>query len=157
MTTTSECSARVLLIRILYSRWVHNICLCWSTVYKILIQSNQSYHVYRLRTIRSPLDEYYTGGGILACGLHCRELQWRRMSGKLVRVPADKKRPEMNGAASRRLGNYRKDGNGVIELWWKYYVVAANRSRGRDYASTNGRSSDIKPLAKRVPPDHLLD
>lgn len=60
------------------------------------------------------------------------------MSRKLVRFPADKKRPEMNGAASRRLGNYRKDGNGVIELWWKYYVVAANRNRGRDYASTNG-------------------
>lgn len=62
-TTARERSAKVLLIRILYSSWVHNICLCWSTVYKILIQSNHSYRVYGLRTIRSPLDEYYTGGG----------------------------------------------------------------------------------------------
>lgn len=53
----------------------------------------------------------------------------------------------MNGAASRRLGNYRKAGHGVIELWWNYYVVDVNRNLGRDYASKHGWSSDIKPSA----------
>lgn len=37
----------------------------------------------------------------------------------------------MNGAASRRLGNYRKAGHGVIELWWNYYVVDVEQEPGQ--------------------------
>lgn len=103
--TTRECSARVLLIRILYSRWVHNMCLCWSAVYKILIQSNQCYLVHGLH--KTHKEKITQAGKSWRARCTAEELQWRRMSGKLVRVPPDKKSPEMNGAASRRLGNYR--------------------------------------------------
>lgn len=76
------------------------------------------------------LDEYYTGGGHL--GMHVaqeRPALALHVGKSLLESPRTRKDQRRT---MWRVGDWAivvKDDNGVIEQWWKYYVVDADRNK----------------------------